>query len=239
MDIGRISEGDTRLIVEPMNVWRERCRVRQVSAQTRVGIHGGGGGAASTALYFEGRKDRTCVGQSTGIVEEHMAVVAEPGGHYIANFALETGRATDQAQELVHIATANCTSIWALGCDRAGGVWCKLFELATERPVRWFVCQLHGNEINMRVLFKQTYGDTFGPRSFTGALGKATSGDVHRLPVAEFQPVADPLPELQEAVTADLSTDQLLLYRLARAVQTGHISDEDASRKIGPVNHAR
>ena len=60
---------------------------------------------------------------------EHVAVVAEPGGHYTAHFAPETGRAIDQAQELVRIATANCASIRALGCDgaavntgRAGGV---------------------------------------------------------------------------------------------------------------------
>ena len=113
MDFGAVSEGDTILIVEPMEVWCERCRVRQASAQTRVGIYGG---EALAALYIDGRKDRTYVGQSTEIVEKHVAVTAEPGGHYITHFTLETGRAIDQAQDLVHVATANCASIWALGC---------------------------------------------------------------------------------------------------------------------------
>ena len=116
---------------------------------------------------------------------------------------------------------------------------CRLFELIKERPVHWFVCQIHSNELNLREVFKQLDGKTRGPNSYFGPLGKAASGDVRRLPVAQFRPVAGSVPELPEAVAADLSDDQQLLYQLARAVQSGTIAPKVACRKIGPVNHAR
>lgn len=242
-DIGRVTTGESALLVDPKKVWRERNRVRQESAQSRANQQSSG---ALKALYFDGRHDETSAGPGAGMVqEEHVAVVAEPGSEYVSHFTPASGRALDQVNELVNIAAAHNSDIRVLGCDGAavntgtsGGV-CRLFELIEERPVHWFVCQVHGNELNLREVFRQLDGRTTGPKSFSGPLGKAASGDVRALPVAQFRPVAGPVPELPAAVATELSDDQQLLYQLARAVQTGTIAPKVACRKIGPVNHAR
>ena len=81
---------------------------------------------------------------------------------------------------------------------------------------------------------------TSGPKSFKGPLGQAVAGDIHRQPVAEFQPIpTSPLPEIPDQVAADLSTDQRLLLRYSQAVAAGTVSPELARAKPGPLNHSR
>ena len=201
-----------------------------------------------TGLYFDGRKDQTFVGQSSKRKEEHVAVVAEPGSNYLTHFTPQTGRAIHQAERLTDIASQYAAKILVLGCDgtavntgREGGI-CRLFEIGQEHPraVHWFICQLHANELLLRAVFNELDGSTTGPKSFSGPLGRAASGEVHRLGVAPFRPVTGPVPELPDQLIADLSTDQQLLYRLARGVHAGKLLDDnDAHRQIGPVNHAR
>lgn len=242
-DIGRISSHETALVMDPMKVWRERKSVRQKSAQARDERNSGG---ELKALYFDGRHDQTRAERGADTeTEEHIVVVAEPGSEYVTHFTPVSGKAYDQVNELVSVATAHGGNISVLGCDgaavntgTAGGV-CRLFELIQERPVHWHVCQLHANELNLRELFQHFDGKTTGPRSFSGPLGKAAGGAVHRQPVVQFHPVPGTVPELPEAMVAELSSDQLLLYRLTRAVQSGSITTKDACRKIGPLNHAR
>ena len=96
--------------------------------------------------------------------------------------------------------------IKVLGCDgtavntgTTGGV-CRLFELVTGSPVHWFICQLHGNELNLRHLFMSLDGPASGPRSFFGPIGKACAGDVWKGAVQQ------------------LSADQLLLLRKNQAI---------------------
>ena len=240
-DIGRITENNTSLTVDPKKVWRERNRLRLESAEKREHDYG----KDFRALYFDGRKDLTAMGQSTTTMEEHVAVVAEPGGQYIGHFTPETGRAMDQAKVLDSIANTSDADVSVLGCDgaavntgRCGGV-CRLLELCKNRPLHWFICQLHGNELNLREVFRQLDGETTGPKSFSGPLGKAAGKDVHRLPVNNFQPVSGQVPDVPDSTFSELSNDQQLLYTLAQVVKTGNISEEDAGRKIGPLNHAR
>ena len=177
-----------------------------------------------------------------------MAVVAEPGSNYLTHFTPESGRAIHQARLLTDVAIDNAADVRVLGCDgiavntgRDGGI-CRLFELGQDSPhaVHWFVCQLHTNELFLRAVFNSLDGSNTGPKSFSGPLGRAASGEVHRLEVASFGAVPGPLPDLPDQLVADLSTDQQLLYRLARGAHAGKLLDDsDAHRQIGPVNHAR
>ena len=81
---------------------------------------------------------------------------------------------------------------------------------------------------------------TSGPKSFKGPLGQAVAGDVHRQPVASFQPIpTSSLPQIPDQVAADLSTDQRLLLRYSKAVAAGTVSPELARAKPGPLNHSR
>ena len=243
LDIGRVSIDDTRFVVAPKKMWRERNRVRQSSAQTRAEHQSG---SELKALYFDGRHDQTRVGRGASMeTEEHITVVAEPGSEYLSHFTPVSGKAIDQVNELISIAASFGGDVCVLGCDgtavntdKSGGV-VRLFELIQGRPVHWFVCQIHANELNLREIFRKLDGGTTGPKSFTGPLGKSASGAVHLLPIAQFQPVPGHVPELSEEVAAELSNDQLILYRLAMAVQTGTITSKDAIRQIGPINHAR
>ena len=99
---------------------------------------------------------------------------------------------------------------------------------------------LHSNELVLRELFRELDGKTSGPGSFTELLGKAASGSVHRLTPVKFSPVSVPAElALPDSVIADLSSDQLLLYQLYRALQTGNIAPKETCEKIGPMNHAR
>ena len=88
-------------------------------------------------------------------------------------------------------------------------------------------------------MFQKLDGKTSGPGSFTGPLGKAAGGSVHRLSPVKFRLMSGPELDLPDNIIADLSSDQLLLYQLTRAVQTGNLSPKDACKKIGPLNHAR
>ena len=242
-DIGRISETNTKLVVDPMKIYRERERVRSMAASARAEQHG-----HIEALYFDGRKDQTFTGRSSTRKEEHVAVVVEPGSTYLTHFTPESGRAIHQARHLTDIAIDNNADVRVLGCDgtavntgRDGGI-CRLFEVSQDSPraVHWFVCQLHANELCLRAVFHKLDGSTTGPKSFSGPLGRAASGEVHRLETASFRAVTGPLPDLPDQLVADLSTDQQLLYRLARGVQDGKLLDSsDGHRQIGPVNHAR
>ena len=54
-----------------------------------------------------------------------------------------------------------------------------------------------------------------------------------------FDAVPGCTEEVPDEAVQQLSSDQKQLYQLARAVQDGAIRDQTASRRIGPINHAR
>ena len=79
-----------------------------------------------------------------------------------------------------------------LGCDgtavktgTTAGV-CRLFDLVTGSPVHWFICQMLGNQLNLRHMFLSLGVTTSGPRSFSGPIVKACSGDVWEREVVAF-----------------------------------------------------
>ena len=94
-------------------------------------------------------------------------------------------------------------------------------------------------------------------RSFRGPLGAQCAGEACKLPVVKFQPVPGAVEEISEQLVKELSTDQQLLYRLARAVQSDDLRFADREpfcnilaitsrvlqnvtvrRDIGAFNHA-
>lgn len=137
------------------------------------------------------------------------------------------------------------SGVKVLGCDGtavntgATGGACRLFELASESPVHWFICQIHANELNLRHVFLALDGTTSGPRSWTGPLGRSCQSEVWRKDVVSFVAVPGLVDELPDKTLRQLSTDQELLYRLARSVQRGSVPVMTAKRKIGELNHAR
>ena len=72
-------------------------------------------------------------------------------------------------------------AIVAVGCDGTSvntGRICgiiRLLDLEFIKPLQWFVCQLHANELPLRRLLEYLDGVTVGPRAFTGPLGQLAS----------------------------------------------------------------
>lgn len=242
-DIGRVTDTDIDNVVSPNKIWRTRKRVRSETAFANddkiqdMGL---------TSLYFDGRKDPTCTDHTAPTErEEHVVVLSEPGGHYVTHFTPLSGKAEDLLRELYLTKVQFGGVVQVLGCDgtavntgSSGGV-CRLFELVTARPVHWFVCQLHSNELLLRKLFHDLDGSTSGPRSFSGPIGKACGADVWQLDVTQFAAVPGNVPAVSEDVVGGLSHDQQQLYRLARDVQTGSLSSNIVGKRIGTLNHAR
>lgn len=242
-DIGRITADDRTKVVDGKKIWRARNATRTDAAMENDDkIHQLG----LTSLYFDGRKDRTCVDYSSATeVEEHVVVLAEPGSSYITHFTPRSGRAADLLRELYAVTVQFGGTVKVLGCDgtavntgTSGGV-CRLFEIVTQSAVHWMVCQLHSNELNLRHLFMRLDGATSGPRSFSGPLGKACARDVSTREVVVFDAVPGHTDIIADNVLQQLSRDQEYLYLMTIAVQSGHVSERLARRRIGPLNHAR
>src|SRR6218665_2914973 len=70
-------------------------------------------------------------------------------------------------------------AVVAVGCDgtnvnsgRIGGI-IRLLELKFIKPLQWFACQLHADELPLRHLVEYLDGVTAGPRAFTGPIDKS------------------------------------------------------------------
>ncbi|GBM26390.1 hypothetical protein AVEN_239383-1 [Araneus ventricosus] len=109
-------------------------------------------------------------------------------------------------------------------------------ELILNRPLQWFECHLHTNELLLRHLFAHVDGTTTGPRSFTGKIGKSLAG-CEKLPVVSFTPIECTLCEVTNK--QHLSTDQMYLIEICEAINCGHYIE--SLSKINPqkVCHSR
>ena len=116
-----------------------------------------------------------------------------------------------------------------------GGV-IKLLEAEIQRPVHWFVCMLHGNELPLRHILATIDGKTSGPKCFNGPIGKQLQ-DCEKLSVVNFLPV--PLDLGHEVNLHDLSTDQKYLLEICRAVAVGEVPESLSIKFPGNLNHSR
>ena len=142
------------------------------------------------ALYFDGGKDQAMTkkvsGNSTEIAqEEHISLIEEPGSKYFGHFALKKVSATAIASGIFDFLSANHrekNTIVAIGCDgtavntgaKEGAL--RMIELNLHKPVHWFICQLHANQLPLRYLFQTLDGKTTGPKRYGGEIGKMLNG---------------------------------------------------------------
>ena len=110
-----------------------------------------------------------------------------------------------------------------------------------EKTLQWLICLKHFNELPYRHVFDELDGGfgTSGPTSFKGEIGQSLSGDIHKKEVVEFDIISSTLPEISVDILKELSRDQKLLYRYAKAIMTGIVPDSLQTQKPGPLNHAR
>ncbi|GBM93426.1 hypothetical protein AVEN_268466-1 [Araneus ventricosus] len=68
-------------------------------------------------------------------------------------------------------------------------------ELILNRPLQWFVCQLHTNDLPLRHLFTHVDRTTTGPRSLIGEIRKSLAG-CEKLSVVSCTPIENTLCEV-------------------------------------------
>lgn len=196
-----------------------------------------------SGLYFDGRKDKTKIYADRRIktvVEEHVCLIIEPRSIFLGHTTPESGTAKDilkSFQSFFEEKKISSDSLVAVGCDGTntnvgikGGV-IKLLEKYLNRPLHWFICQLHGNELPLRHLIAYLGFETSGPLGFTGEFGKALNSCTS-LPVQQFNQIDGDIPIILQS---DLSTDQQYLLDICHAIQNGYCSENLAKREPGKI----
>ncbi len=199
-------------------------------------------------IKFDGRKDKTLQDGNRFSQEEHVTVVAEPGGQNIDHFTPSSGEGRDIANEIVAILDEHDSqsTLQAMGADGTSvntGKFNGVIRITEERlqcPLQWIICLLHFNELPLRKLFEYYDGQTSGPQTFKGSLGKLIQ-NFKVLPILNYQPVRGSVSEVEDGLWNNLSNDQCYLIKIALFIQPGPQSFPPSfmMRHPGPVHHAR
>lgn len=231
----------------------DRSKIRRAGkvARTEIQISQSSQHLELLGIYFDGRKDQTISQVKIGekfvrktVLEEHIVLLSEPGSKYISHFTATSSTAlaikTDLFEFLVK-KEFDIRNLNVIGCDGTvvntgpnGGV-IRLLELELKRPLQWFICMLHCNELPLRHLFLKLDGRTVGPKAFSGLIGRQLQ-ICETLPVVLFEPILSELP-LMDFV--DFSTDQKYLYEIVTAISNNNLSADLANRNPGKLNHSR
>ena len=156
----------------------------------------------SIAFSFDGRKNDALTMEKINekfhariVKEPHLVVLKEPNSQLIGYTKVENEDAEHKLMTLNAFFVEKEIALDALigiCCDDEptntgvrNGIL-RRFELHLNRPLHWFVCLLHFNELPFRHLF-DTLGrsSTTGPRTTTGTLGKQIEM-CENLPVSSF-----------------------------------------------------
>ena len=244
-DHGLVSEEDSSLVVDRNKLIREKGKINK-QLQKKINDNK----VPTYAIYFDGRKDQTNVTVQKGmkfrnvtIVEEHISVLSEPGSNYLGHVTPESGRADDISEAVFNLILTNgdIDKIEALGCDgtstntgyKGGAIRC--FEKKLNRSVQWIVCLIHFNELPFRALFQYVDGETDGPNSFKGSIGKQLKL-CEKNPIVPFEAIDCVIPDIDPKI---LSTDQKYLLNISNAIRFGHCPVDLSFAQPGSLNHAR
>ncbi|GBL99672.1 hypothetical protein AVEN_249723-1 [Araneus ventricosus] len=102
-------------------------------------------------------------------------------------------------------------------------------------PAQWSICLLHFNELPFRHIFQHIDGQTAGPKSFIGPIGKQLTC-CEKLPVVDYEPIDCSIPDIDRNL---LSKDQQYLLDISEAITLGNCPEDLANRDPGPLFHSR
>ena len=180
-------------------------------------------------------------------MEEHITLLSEPESNYLGHVSVSQGTSeciTKAIWDFFEDKDCFTDSIQAIGCDGTavntgtkGGI-IRLLETKLGRPLHWFICQLHANELPLRHLIKTLDGKTTGPRGYTGEIGKQLE-ECEKYSVCDFDAMETSMPRWSDEAKDEQSCDQKYLYEIIRAVETGHVSERLANLYPGKMAHSR
>src|SRR5699024_9473271 len=114
--------------------------------------------------------------------------------------------------------------------------------LYLERPLQRIVCLLHTNELPLRHLFRKLDGETSGPTTFKGPIGRLLD-KCDQSPVRnDFELFPNELfPTLDEDGRKDLSRDQMYLLNICNVIRGSPDGNLQlaSQHKIGKLCHSR
>ena len=262
-DLKLVKRGNTNMLICPSKVRRERAKWgAKFDKESRSAMLPGG-------LYTDGKRVPTLVRQTTVtkvqvpggrgrsayrtvcttnnkmVVEDHYPVLAEPGGSYVTHVTPEDGTGVALARELVAVIRerkAPTRVIGMDGCSVNTGIHngaIRQVEVMLQHVVQHAICGLHLNELLFWHIISETDGVTKGPDCLSGPVGSTLHTDLWLQPVVAFKSLVGKVETLADSVVAGLSRDQLLAYRYAKAIQTGHMPDDLVNQVIGPLCSSR
>ncbi|CAH1106918.1 unnamed protein product [Psylliodes chrysocephalus] len=208
-DYGLVSDRSSENVID-------RHKIRKARQKNRNNLQTVSNSILKRGLYFDGRKYKTLTyseNRKRMVTEEHVVLIEEPDSKYIGHISPKSGSALSILNAITEFFEKQSNALDCLeviGCDgtntnigNKNGVITKL-ERNLKRPLQWFVCMLHANELPLRHLLQHLDGETTGPRAFGGSIGKSLSS-CEKLPIVEFSKINGELPVISEA---ELSTDQ-------------------------------
>jgi len=171
-------------------------------------------------------------------------LVQEPGSSYLGHVTPATGSALSIQNSIMNFIeenNINVENLMAIGYDgtavntgKKGGA-IRLVEEHLNRPLQWFVCLLHANELPLRHLFEHLDGATSGPKSFSGPVGTMLIR-CEKMPIVQFQRIDCDFPGVN---ISDLSADQQYLNDICLAVQSGNCPAPLLHREPGKLVMSR
>ena len=247
-DLGVVTESDPTLVIDKSKIYRERSRSRSnlQSTESDMSLRG---------LYFDGRKDDTLVEDHSVadamsrtpykvVKEEHISLIKMPESEYISHVTPTSGSAADICRSiLLRLAELDIRlDDWDVaGCDGTntntewkGGIL-RGFEEYLGRAVQRVICLLHFVELPLRHLFLHLDGDTSGPKTFSGPIGKLLAAPFNS-PIVNFERIDCVIPDVDKA---DLSKDQKYLLKISNAIKYGACPPDLAATNSGPMSHSR
>lgn len=201
-------------------------------------------------LYFDGKKDKTlinkknktCTNHPRVILQEHITLVKEVGSSYLTHVSPEKSTAvavSDCIYEKLTEMGVSFENLKAVGSDGTvvntgptGGI-ITLLEKKLEKPLQWFICLLHFNELPFRHLIEKLFKPAAGPLVFCGELTKQLQTCEDLPVVPDYERIKINFPEID---SGNLSSDQKYLLEIAQAVSNGKCSKRLATKKPGKKN---
>ncbi|GBM49343.1 hypothetical protein AVEN_148672-1 [Araneus ventricosus] len=168
----------------------------------------------------------------------------ERGRQYVCHVTPASGTDSDIAKCILKYLQDNYVDInelESIGCDgtAANTGWkngvVRNIELKIQRPLQWFICLFHFNELPFKHLFGYLDGETTGQASFSGKIGKQLTY-CEKLPIINFEAIE--LNEININKTY-LSKDQQYLLDIVRAIQAEQCAPDLAVRDPGLLAHSR
>lgn len=210
-----------------------RAEKRKFSELEQDTVSFGGG------VYYDGRKDLSIMQKKKKVEngkfkfyrtierEEHISMISQPEGLFLGYVPVKNSTSKSSSNAIISLLQQQnkLDDLIALGGDGtntnvgADGGINRFIEIEVDRPLHWFICMLHLNELPLKRLIIKLDGETSGRKNFK------------RFHAAKKLPK---MPDLKK-----LSNDQKYLYNIVNALMSGKFPESLKQMKVGELNHSR